>query len=300
MLWQARGNLMRRDAVVTREHRLRYYDRQVRLGITFAILWASGGFIALYFKPFVSDVRNNEPKQQWLSLRDNYFSPKMFRSLKESLVDSPLTHARNELTKRTSGQTTGITISFNLDGEHELRERPELKGVFKFLDAVRLKDANAFVVHLLRMEGETTGGGQHSDFSRKGMLPWMKDQDPHSEAGARWDDDLKAYHFPFWRLTYVSYRTSLIFLQVPIDAKGGNFVVLAQRHDNSYDHLGSEPFENTAIHYRGDALNYQSRFTTATRQPLISLSIEQYKVPERYIHRVKRIWSSAPFPWAES
>jgi len=303
MLWQPRPNLMRKVEALTREQRQRYYDRQVRLGMTFAILWASGGFLIFHFNPITSDVISNEPNQEWVAIRDNYFSPKVFRALKESLVESPLTLVQNEWSKRTAdslvGQTSGITISFNLDGEHELRERPELKQVFRFMDAIRLKDSNAYVVRVLRMEGEHPDSPA-ADFSRKGLLPWMRKEDPHSEAGATWDDNLEAFQFPCWRLRYVSYQTSLIFLQVPFDTQGGNLAILAQRHDKSSAHLGSEPLENTVIHYRGDAHHYQSRFTTVTGKPLISLSIEQYKVPEKYIHRVKRIWSSAPFPWALS
>jgi hypothetical protein len=65
MLWQPRPNLMRKVEALTREQRQRYYDRQVRLGMTFAILWASGGFLIFHFNPIISDVISNEPNQEW-------------------------------------------------------------------------------------------------------------------------------------------------------------------------------------------------------------------------------------------
>jgi hypothetical protein len=36
------------------------------------------------------------------------------------------------------------------------------------------------------MEGEHPDSPA-ADFSRKGLLPWMRKEDPHSEAGATWD-----------------------------------------------------------------------------------------------------------------
>ena len=35
------------------------------------------------------------------------------------------------------GRTTGIVVSFNLEGEEELRENEELSEAFRFLDSVR-------------------------------------------------------------------------------------------------------------------------------------------------------------------
>ena len=36
-----------------------------------------------------------------------------------------------------TGHTTGIVVSFNLEGEEELRENEELSEAFRFLDSVR-------------------------------------------------------------------------------------------------------------------------------------------------------------------
>ncbi len=96
-----------------------------------------------------------------ISLPARYIDP--LYSLQRYLVDSPLAHAPNDMTAvtngrharsflcgnlplsplaslpRAAGRTTGAEFSFNLEGEEELRQQPELTEAFRFMDTVRVK-----------------------------------------------------------------------------------------------------------------------------------------------------------------
>ena len=93
----------------------------------------------------------------------------------------------------SAGQTTGSVISFNLEGEEELRENAELAELFRFFDTVRIKGANAFVLKLLQQRCRLEGEADSS--STMGRKSWWKSEvpDPHTDKGAKWGGMWRIY-----------------------------------------------------------------------------------------------------------
>jgi hypothetical protein len=85
-----------------------------------------------------------------------------------------------------AGQTTGAVISFNLEGEDELREKAELAEIFRYFDTVRNKGANAFVFKLLQQQCHLEGDRDISGSNRRRSWWRSEKPDPHSDKGAKW------------------------------------------------------------------------------------------------------------------
>jgi hypothetical protein len=194
------------------------------------------------------------------------------------LLTSPLLYRRNELDPDSFGRTTGFVLFFGAGkGEEIVRTCPLFSFLVPFFDAVRLPQASAFVVNVLRSEPVTdagevakveraevsyasaaapanvvdgaslrdvlvvpmaavrgvSGGGKGGESGKKANATATDAAADEGlvTAGAHIDDTLQQFAPAHWDTE--SHQTSVLYVKVPADMRGGRLELWAPDLGNS-------------------------------------------------------------------
>eukprot|EP00884_Botryococcus_braunii_P009580 jgi/Botrbrau1/18623/Bobra.0367s0060.1 len=204
--------------------------------------------------------------------RRNFLPEDEFKRLQRELRRHP---ALDKFEKRPIGEvgTKGLHMTFNTNGIRRLASDPDLAALFKFFQAVRYLDANAWKLNLFVMD--TTPGfvadegvfGVHHDTlaTNSGLDEWK----------------------PYEELEIFSHITSVLYISYPRDMKGGHLLLWPPRRNIEHTYFQDvlpahvlRPQENVLTEFRGDCFHGVSGFTSAWRdEPRMSVVLEQFRVP---------------------
>lgn len=114
----------------------------------------------------------------------------------------------------------------------------------------------------------------------------------------------------------VPYETTVLYLSVPTDMEAGRFVIdsnmrdfhqigdseesvsLPVLYDKPHDDIVIQPEENLLVRFRGDVPHHVEGFRSSLKGDAgvrLSLVVEQYKLPHRYLRMVKPFFTTAKF-----
>uniref|UniRef100_A0A7R9YW01 Prolyl 4-hydroxylase alpha subunit Fe(2+) 2OG dioxygenase domain-containing protein n=1 Tax=Chlamydomonas euryale TaxID=1486919 RepID=A0A7R9YW01_9CHLO len=237
-------------------------------------------FLNMFFPP---PLYTNAPDDTLYTWHEDYLDERTFNEIRTELVNGSLAHVPNNLNPKNFGPTSGVLLSFNLEGLEVARSIPRYAPIVRFVDAIpRVDGANAFVVNLLRA---SPSAGPGSAARRKTA---------RKAAGEHIDDTLRQFlrQEAFWsRSNFIAHRTTVGYLQVPPDMQGGLLKMTAYVTD---DQVAILPKENALVTFRGDTLHGVQSFRSDSGLARVSIVVEQYKVkPERYA-RVATFHTSEP------
>ncbi|KAG1652902.1 hypothetical protein FOA52_011807 [Chlamydomonas sp. UWO 241] len=267
------------------------------------------------------DIISNEPGRQPLyRIAHNFLADAQFERIRAALIESTIAHAPCPLNSNGFSLTTGAMFSFSAAGEKVFRALlpscPELAAVWEFFGTIRRPDTNAFVINVLRATGTDNTDGATPD------IDGSDGGDPYGvTAGSHWDNTLRTIaiepqsqndeqkdkpvfaeagqHTSSWQpehVSFVSYQTTVIYLQVPPDMIAGAYVIENERTPEGALVKGHntviKPIENTVVAFRGDAPHHVQGFHTNTGLARISLVVEQYRIADQDMHRVQPYYSS--------
>eukprot|EP00884_Botryococcus_braunii_P009581 jgi/Botrbrau1/18624/Bobra.0367s0061.1 len=202
----------------------------------------------------------------------NFFPEDDFKALQTEIKTHP---ALNKFEARPLGEvgTRGLHITFNTNGIGRLASDPELELLFKFFQAVRYLDANAWKLNVFVMDttpgfvaDEGVFGVHHDSFETyQGLYEWK----------------------PYEEVEIFSHITSVMYISYPKDMQGGHLFLWPPRKDVEHEYyedvLPAHVIaikENVLTEFRGDCFHGVSGFTSERlHEPRISLVLEQFRVP---------------------
>ncbi|KAG1670733.1 hypothetical protein FOA52_013960 [Chlamydomonas sp. UWO 241] len=269
------------------------WDRVViPLGCLALVAWLSWCYVYAFPVEFWEVTCTTD--QPLYSRHESYFPDQEFASMRSTLLKSDLMLVKNALNGNNFGHTRGVVMSFNEEGLEELREvgrrRADIAAMLKLFDAVRVPRANAGVINVLRARPIEDLDWADAQWKHAGFA--VKPQG----AGEHVDNTLRRVERWGERVYLAAYQTSVLYLQVPEDIKGGGFVLNASSVSSVPEEgtITLDPKEGTVVSFRGDTWHSVEQFSTATGLPRVSLVVEQYKVRKELYGTVTKLWTSAP------
>ncbi|KAJ1636114.1 hypothetical protein T492DRAFT_902014 [Pavlovales sp. CCMP2436] len=177
-------------------------------------------------------------------MRD-FLEPELLASLRRTVLEHPASTEEQQLNPTTFSKSRGFVLQFNRAGGERLREpASEFHFLQEFYTRSASNESNAFVMNVL-------------------VIPPTNQDDNESAVKLHFDDTVRVDSARM----FLAHSVSVLYLQVPAEAEGGQLHVYDARGDGAYsapaDGMGDEvinPVDNKFVVFRGDALHRISAF----------------------------------------
>ncbi|KAK9821737.1 hypothetical protein WJX81_000585 [Elliptochloris bilobata] len=215
------------------------------------------------------------PDQELVRVVRNHLPADMFAAMKGTLL-LQLNARAAQMPRDQQSCLFCVHVVFNVNGVRQLRDHPALGYLYTYFERVRHRDMNAWDISVTMVHGSSNAEAFRPHYDRT-LTDHMLTT---ANVGG-----LKVVRR--WEYGLLSDTSSVTYVQVPPDIKGGAFRFWDPReHDWSIIHRARVPpptreiatEENMMVEFRGDAMHGLASFTTATGLPRISLVAKQYKL----------------------
>eukprot|EP00123_Amoebidium_parasiticum_P020538 comp5199_c0_seq1/m.1240 comp5199_c0_seq1/g.1240 ORF comp5199_c0_seq1/g.1240 comp5199_c0_seq1/m.1240 type:complete len:314 (-) comp5199_c0_seq1:355-1296(-) len=193
-----------------------------------------------------------------VSKRD-FLSPTELSAMRHAALNHPFIRGgAMALDQGNFKGTAGFMTSFNSDGAEALFSDPRFKEFADFFNRTRIPGTNAFVFQVLI------------------CYPAANISNADPAVGAHYDNSVALYGAsPYFM--YLSYQTTVLYLNVPDDMVGGKLELWSYTGLPFFEpEQRVTPQTNTLVEFRGDALHRVQPFASAKGGARVSLVMEQY------------------------
>jgi hypothetical protein len=192
-----------------------------------------------------------------VSIEDNFLSPNECENLKKYILN-------HELLKHNWDNSYVIRFNTN-ENSKKMFLHHNLGTIYKIFENIKQPGTNAYIVNTAILDNSNNKTGKHNDIKF------------HCDDTIEIKDFMGRFIMPVC--------TTVLYISIPENYTGGNLILkpfASKNNEKVY-----KPKQGRKLTFRGDMNHCVEPFFCDYTTKRISLVFEQYKIPDKYIHKTE-------------